>query len=41
MSETCAECIHPRIDHERAGCELCDCDRPYGRRPNHPNGSAS
>lgn len=34
MSETCAECIHPRIDHEHYGCELCDCDRPYGHRPN-------
>lgn len=33
MSESCAGCLHPLIDHDRAGCELCECARPRGRKP--------
>lgn len=31
MSESCAGCLHPLMDHDRGGCELCDCSRPHGR----------
>jgi|GEM_PF-3809543 len=39
MSESCAGCLHPVMDHLRFGCELCECTRPHGRNPSDPSSS--